>query len=132
MITFFLCVNSNLGVISPLVSGSYTTKKWAIGTRTATWTAPASGTYLIFMYISLSSDVLANRQAYKQLQFQGTATIPINALYYDFSVSNETSFIGRTIVSPIIAEAGQTVYPYIHTDKADVVYNYTMFSLRLK
>lgn len=130
-------LENNLGTISSLVRGTYTTARWANGTETATWTAPADGVYLIFMYISLNSNnqTVTHRNVYRQLQFQGTATIPLNALFYDYNVEgsgNETPWMGRTIITPVVATQGQQVWPYIHTDVADMVYDYSMYSVRLK
>lgn len=116
-------------------SGKYTTATWAMGTNTCVWTAPADGTYIVWMFFGLDDASVANRNAYRQLQMRGTATKPMgnfvgNGLFYDTSAS-ASPFVRRTISQPVIAEAGQTIYPYVHTDVAGTVYSVFVVALRI-
>lgn len=116
-------------------SGKYTTAAWATGTNTCTWTAPADGTYIVWMFFALDDASAANRYSYKQLQMVGTANkilgnLAGNSLYYD-ATTTESAFVQRTISQPITAIAGQTIYPYVHTSVAGIVYTVKIVALRI-
>ena len=125
------------GILQPkatytTASGTYTTATWAQGTRTVTWTAPANGIYIVWMQYKLTDEAAANRNSYKQLQMLGTATNLLhNNLYYDSAVTSNGAFVGRTISQPVLANQGQTIYPYVHTDIAGIVYNVRIIAVKI-
>lgn len=116
------------------VSGTVTTGAWAEGSRTVTWTAPTTGFYLIWMRYELNDSSAANRNLYRQLQMRGTATKLVDSvLYYDASAASGMTypFTTRTISQPVYATAGQTIYPYIHTGTAGIVYNVIITAVKI-
>ena len=129
---------AKIGTYPPAVSGQYTTAAWTSGSWSSggIWSAPEDGIYLAYMWIQLNSEYsgIAYRKYYRQLQMQGTCTKLLqNALYYDTGVSQgaDGGFEGRSITQPIYAKAGQTLYPYIHTDAVGCVYDYKIFCIRI-
>lgn len=125
---------AKIGTYPAAVNGQYTTAAWSSGSWTAEWTAPEDGVYLAYMWIQLNSEYSgpAYRKYYRQLQMGGTCTrLFQNMLYYDTTASNESAFEGRCITQPIYARAGQTLYPYIHTDAAGCLYDYKIFCIRI-
>lgn len=123
-----------IGSYGNAVSGIYTTAVWEEGSWTNYWTAPEDGVYIAFAWFMLDSDnvSLNDRKHYRQLHLRGTSTrlMGINFGYYDATV-NESPFMGRMLCMPIKALAGQTLYPYVHTDVAGMKYEYTIFCLRI-
>lgn len=109
------------------VTGTYTTKAWSAGTVTnCTWTAPRTGKYMMWMYFQPQAESTA--YIYKQLQASGTATRPMgNILLFQGGPtsggSSTASIIAEVFSFPITATAGQTIYPYIHTPVANLVWN---------
>lgn len=109
------------------VTGTYKTGAWSAGTVTnCTWTAPRDGKYIMWMYFQPQSDSTA--YLYKQLQARGTATRPMGDIlfYQGGPTSGGTS--DRTVIAincsfPVEATAGQTIYPYVHTPTANLVWN---------
>jgi hypothetical protein len=133
-------IETELGKLDPAtpyteVSGTYTTAVWASGTNNCVWTAPRTGLYIIFSRFDLDDD--SNAQIYKQLQLKGTATrINGDLLLYQTGPTTATSshlgisiFTGATLV---YAQQGQTIIPYIHTPKADIVWYVKLAGLFLK
>lgn len=118
----------NIGT-STSVSGTYTTGAWTAGTASnCTWVAPRDGKYIIFVFFQANSDTTG--QIYKQLQLHGTATRPLGnyILYQGGETSTSGSAFNKSIISissaiPISATQGQTIYPYIHTPQANLVWN---------
>ena len=122
---------SKLGAYST-ASGTYTTAAWATGTNTCTWTAPATGIYIVWVRYELQSADTATRNQYKQLQMTGTATRLLdNVLYYDTTNGTDNSFVSRTISQPVSATQGQTITPYIHTGTAGTVFNVKVTALKI-
>lgn len=127
---------AKIGTYPAAVSGQYTTAAWSSGSWSTggIWSAPEDGIYLAYMWIQLNSEYsgVAYRKYYRQLQMQGTCTKLVqNALYYDTGVTQDSPFEGRCITQPIYAKAGQTLYPYIHTDAVGCVYDYKIFCIRI-
>ena len=110
------------------VSGKYTTAAWTIGKNTCTWTAPATGTYIVWIYYFMDDDSKAS--IYKQFQFHGNATFSIgNALFYEPEGGKVTASV---ISQPVTANAGQIVTPYVHTGTAGVVFTVVIAGMRIK
>ena len=127
---------AKIGTYPPAVNGQYTTAAWTSGSWSSggVWSAPEDGIYLAYMWIQLNSEysVVAYRKYYRQLQMQGTCTRLLqNPLYYDTGVTEDSAFEGRCITQPIYAKAGQTLYPYVHTDAVGCVYDYKIFCIRI-
>ena len=127
---------AKLGTYPAVVSGQYTTAAWTSGSWSSggVWSAPEDGIYLAYMWIQLNSEYsgVAYRKYYRQLQMQGTCTRLLqNPLYYDTGVTEDSAFEGRCITQPIYAKAGQTLYPYVHTDAVGCVYDYKIFCIRI-
>lgn len=127
---------AKIGTYPAAVNGQYTTAAWSSGSWSSggIWSAPEDGIYLAYMWIQLNSEYsgVAYRKYYRQLQMQGTCTKLLqNALYYDTGVTQDSAFEGRCITQPIYAKAGQTLYPYIHTDAVGCVYDYKIFCIRI-
>lgn len=74
-----------------------------------------------------------NRKAYKQIQILGTVSkILPNVVEYNVDNNVDTPNLVRTISFPInCSQANQTVYPYIHTNKTNVVYDYTIVGVKI-
>ena len=53
-----------------------------------------------------------------------------NVLYYDYSVT-DGAFMERTISQPVVATAGQTIIPYVHTPTAGIVFNIAVVAMRI-
>ena len=114
-------------------TGTYTTAAWATGSNTCTWTAPSAGTYLIWMRFQYSGS--GNWTRYSQFQMKGTATRYFSSDGLDFFWNgDENSRSYRNIVeisAPIMATAGQTIIPYIHTDTANAPFSVNIIGLKV-
>ena len=111
--------------------GKYTTASWATGTNTCTWTAPATGVYIVWMRFLLDDASATNRNTYKQFSMRGTAIrLLYDQLYYDTNGTN-VPLVTRVISQPVRATQGQTIIPYVHTDTAGVVYTVNIGALRI-
>ena len=114
------------------VTGQYTTAAWTRGTNTATWTASEDGLYIAWMRFELHDPSDANRKSYKQLQFQSNGTRLINDnQYYDYTTTSDSQFVTRTLCAPFLLKAGESLYPYIHTGVAGIVYDIQICAVKL-
>ena len=115
------------------VTGTYTTGQWTTGTNTAIWTAPSDGLYIVWMLFALddSTSSATHRGAYKQLQINGNATKLVSVVAY-WDMAEEGSGVRTRLLSePVLAKTGQTIYPYIHTDQANLKYNITITAIKI-
>ena len=133
-------VNNNLSNIGTVTtaSGIYTTAEWAVGTNTAVLTLPSDGNYILLMTYELQNPTDETCSMYAQMQ------ITANRAILPFGKTNFVSFYHRGITQgydsriayegvcvAINAKKGDTIIPYVHTDKSNVAFNVNIIAMRV-
>ena len=128
---------SNIGTVTT-ASGIYTTAEWAVGTNTAVLTLPSDGNYILLMTYELQNPTDETCSMYVQMQ------ITANRAILPFGKTNFVSFYHRGITQgydsriayegvcvAINAKKGDTIIPYVHTDKSNVAFNVNIIAMRV-
>jgi hypothetical protein len=128
---------SNIGTVTT-ASGIYTTAEWAVGTNTAVLTLPSDGNYILLMTYELQNPTDETCSMYAQMQ------ITANRAILPFGKTNFVSFYHRGITQgydsriayegvcvAINAKKGDTIIPYVHTDKSNVAFNVNIIAMRV-
>lgn len=131
---------SNLKNIGTVItaSGVYTTAEWTTGTNTAVLKLPANGNYIVAMVYNLAESTTEARSMYAQLQMRSNNKIfPFEknswtGWSFEGVTSGYDSRVGYEQTAIIIgAQAGDTVYPYIHTNKTNIRFNINICAIRV-
>lgn len=128
---------SNIGTVTT-ASGIYTTAEWVIGTNTAVLTLPSDGNYILLMTYELQNPTDETCSMYAQMQIRANRAI------LPFGKTNFVSFYHRGITQgydsriayegvcvAINAKKGDTIMPYVHTDKSNVAFNVNIIAMRV-
>ena len=133
-------VNNNLSNIGTVTtaSGIYTTAEWAVGTNTAVLTLPSDGNYILLTTYELQNPTDETCSMYAQMQIRANRAI------LPFGKTNFVSFYHRGITQgydsriayegvcvAINAKKGDTIIPYVHTDKSNVAFNVNIIAMRV-
>lgn len=128
---------SNIGTVTT-ASGIYTTAEWAVGTNTAVLTLPSDGNYILLMTYELQTPTDETCSMYAQMQIRANRAI------LPFGKTNFVSFYHKGITQgydsriayegvcvAINAKKGDTIIPYVHTDKSNVAFNVNIIAMRV-
>lgn len=127
----------NIGTVTT-ATGIYTTAEWAPGTNTAVLTLPSDGNYILLMTYELQNPTTETCSMYAQMQIKANrAILPfgrtnfVSWYYRDTTQGYDSRIAYESVCFAINAKKGDTITPYIHTNKLNVAFNVNIIAMRV-